>query len=516
TLPDDILHVFCEEIARQRDFDTLFRCAQAGKRLATPALTHLYRNQQLWPGLGGNDSVPQAEQLLLVQKWSILWRSLIASALGTTLFPYCKFLHVLDLRDLTYLLEDDKFHKVSKRFFAGEVAKFNITVNKATSSRVAGKTVRRLDIVAAIDAIGDVLSSALVKWAPRLARLKALELWEGRALADEGAQKAILENCPRFDSLKFMLWFVPQADADMSKFIRGMQTQKLRWFETFNRADIGAETCLALSGHGTNLKTLKLNLKTEGLQHLGLLKGCTKLETLELEHIEERTHPTDLEQEHNDVFHEMLDWLRQCTSLRTLTFGGFPSAPALCTPLLLHNDTRLHSLKVDMYNAGLNQDFQRALGHQPDLQSLSLTSEPDQAIEHPDTIIQSICQCKKLRDLKLTGVSDTFDNPHIDALARGLPNLEDFYFTGDTIQDQVLISLAGLKNLKRVDMAALTDFTFLSLMRFVRSLGPGNRGIEIIIAAALPSTMLSNDQIECIRAEVDKRLDGRFDYQPYR
>jgi hypothetical protein len=42
-LPDDILHVLCEELANQDQFDTLFNCACASRALAVPALTYLYR-----------------------------------------------------------------------------------------------------------------------------------------------------------------------------------------------------------------------------------------------------------------------------------------------------------------------------------------------------------------------------------------------------------------------------------------------------------------------------------------
>lgn len=42
-LPDDILHVLCEELANLGQFDTLFNCACASRVLAVPALTNLYR-----------------------------------------------------------------------------------------------------------------------------------------------------------------------------------------------------------------------------------------------------------------------------------------------------------------------------------------------------------------------------------------------------------------------------------------------------------------------------------------
>ena len=43
TLPDDILHLICVELWRQRDFDTLYRCAVCSRQLAPSALANLYR-----------------------------------------------------------------------------------------------------------------------------------------------------------------------------------------------------------------------------------------------------------------------------------------------------------------------------------------------------------------------------------------------------------------------------------------------------------------------------------------
>jgi hypothetical protein len=53
--------------------------------------------------------------LLTIQRWSILWRSIIASALDATLFPYCRYIRNLDFRDLINLLDEDQFrNKVFK------------------------------------------------------------------------------------------------------------------------------------------------------------------------------------------------------------------------------------------------------------------------------------------------------------------------------------------------------------------------------------------------------------------
>jgi len=141
-LPDDILHLLCEELADQEEFATLFNCACSSRVLAVPALTHLYRydtevswgrvleafdrgvtnfcsrSHHLAPVRGGGDDIyglPVATKLLMIQRWSILWRSIVASSLEATLFPYCRYIRSLDFRDLGYLLDDDQFRvKVSK------------------------------------------------------------------------------------------------------------------------------------------------------------------------------------------------------------------------------------------------------------------------------------------------------------------------------------------------------------------------------------------------------------------
>lgn len=110
-LPDDILHLLCEELVDQRDFGTLFNCCCASKSLAVPALAGLYRGQDL-SLIKARDSdlnASFAEQELIVQRWSIQWRSIILSALDKTLLPYCQYLRVLDLGDLEMLFEEVRF-----------------------------------------------------------------------------------------------------------------------------------------------------------------------------------------------------------------------------------------------------------------------------------------------------------------------------------------------------------------------------------------------------------------------
>lgn len=66
---------------------------------------------------GGDDALgtPLVQRLLVTQRWSILWKSIIASSLDSTLFPYCRYIKTLDFRDLGNLFGDEQFRsKVQK------------------------------------------------------------------------------------------------------------------------------------------------------------------------------------------------------------------------------------------------------------------------------------------------------------------------------------------------------------------------------------------------------------------
>ena len=171
---------------------------------------------------GDDETFMMAQKQLMVQRWSILWKSIIASSLDATLFPYCRYIKSLDFRDLRYLLEDDQFKgRVSKQFFSGPLARFHKTMD--TPIGPSGKKFVRLNFNAIIDAVGEVvtqftpmleiisgelLSHALVRWAPRLPRLQTLELFNGAPLEDELVHASIYEHCPHFNSLSIYTWLV--------------------------------------------------------------------------------------------------------------------------------------------------------------------------------------------------------------------------------------------------------------------------------------------------------------------
>ncbi|KAF1959537.1 hypothetical protein CC80DRAFT_381868, partial [Byssothecium circinans] len=391
TLPDDILHLLCEQLAEQDAFDTLFNCACSSRALAVPALTHLYRAHHKAPVRGAGEDetiVPLAVKLLLLQKWSILWKSIIASSLGATLFPYCRYIKTLDFRDLENLLDDDLFKsKISKKFFAEPLTRF---YQATTATTQKGRKYERMNIKAIMESIGDVVtqhtptlesisgqltSSALVRWAPRLPRLQALELWDGSALEDALIPECIHQHCPNFNSL--MLYTILGSDRDhkFSQFVSALRPNSLKTIDTINDIGAAAETFLALNHHSASLKNMHMCVSDESLPHLSLLAGCTALEALQIKDVDGRTV---LEETQNDVFLETIEWLRKCENLQKIFISRFLSAASLLTPVLLEHKIKLRSLDIDPYVLKDSRQFHQALVHQKEsLTFLSLSGDTD-------------------------------------------------------------------------------------------------------------------------------------------
>ncbi|OCK79276.1 hypothetical protein K432DRAFT_355214 [Lepidopterella palustris CBS 459.81] len=529
-LPDVILHLLCEELALQRDFDTLFACACTSRGLAIPALTNLYRSHHVSPVRGGGDdeAIPLATQKLVVQKWSILWRSIIASSLNATLFPYCRYIKTLDLRDLVHLLENDKFKgKIQEHFFSKELSRFQITTE--THFRKTGKRVV-LHPPSIIDAVGEVvtehtpmleqisgplLSHALIRWSPRLPRLHSLELWEGKALEDELLPPSIKANCPNFDALSIYTWVADDRDHKLSEFIGGIRPQSLKYLETISNTGIGAETFLALSGHGETLKELRLCLRSDSLPHLPLLRGCTAIETLRME---DSDGVMDLEKTQNDVFLEVIAWLRECKNLRSLSLTNFVNASALVLPLLLEENIHFRKIEVDSYVASTNRAFHQALTHQrSSLRVLFLSGDGDEMFrDDVDILVDSLTELTELRELELRGVSDWLKDEHFIPILDRLKLLEDLYISGLEVTDDILEKVAGLRNLRSVTFMAMSKFTMDGLLQFISKLGPGNQGIVIMDSLADPTTLLSDDELALVRETLAMKVGGRLEYTPFK
>ncbi|KAI9723120.1 MAG: hypothetical protein M1828_004368 [Chrysothrix sp. TS-e1954] len=537
SLPEDVLHLVCQELALREDFPTLFKCAVSSKTLAPLALAALYRNHGKSrvndEEAEGSNAAPQQE--LLVQKWSIMWRSIILAALNGTLFPYCRYLKSLELRDLQNLLEDSKFRgRIQTNFFSGSLSKFHHEVEVQAFKRHSDKRVnrpsKRLDVQTTIEAIGDAIipqqpfleqlsgqfsSSSLKSWATSLKNLQRLELRDGDALTDvDGAMhRALHKNCPGLKALMIFQWQHPGADEMLANFIKGMRPNSLQTLQTLtDRCGISTQTCLALSEHGQSLKHVHLCFDADAVASMGLLQGCTAVEALHLE----MPNTIDLELTQHDVFLELIGWLRQCTKLRKIVLNEFRSAPSILLPLLQTQDLALAELEINanrnLYKAEVSLDFHRALAKQTTLRSLRLKAEGESDSSLlADTVVDCVSKLVNLKELQLPGISETFGDQETIELLTPLTQLEGVFLGGYEVGDRVLDAVARLQHLKSITFQSLSVFTMNGLLDFISKLGPGNRGLAISIDNADPDSLLQDQEVQIVRETLSTKVGGRLD-----
>jgi len=255
---------------------------------------------------------------------------------------------------------------------------------------------------------------------------------------------------------------------------------------------------------------LKLSsLKSDSILALAMLKGCTSLKVLHLEDL----FGTDLEGTHNDIFLEVIAWLQDCKRLQEISLKRFINAPAILTPLLLDNRIKLLKVAVEGYIMRDSREFHQALAHQETLESLWLGGDGEGVVRDDiDIFVESLSKLTYLRELSLRDVSDYFQDEQIRQLARSLPELEGLWTGGFGITDAIWKDMSGLSKLKRLDFAAMTSFSADGILQFISDLGPGNRGLVLVVMNADVDSNIGDEDQAIIRETLTTKLDGRWDF----
>lgn len=494
--------------------------------------TSLLNRMQKSPGSDeeAEGAVPYAsEQELLVQRWSILWRSICLSSMDKTMYPYHQYLRSLDLRDLENMLDDDKFGgKIERNFFAEPLAR----LHHQKRVPIRGRNFIRLDLLPILEDVGSLLvsktqlleqvsgklsSGAFLKWVPNMPRLKRLELYHGEVLADQEVHKAIYEHCPQFEALSIFQWLGSESDHQLGSFIGGLPNQMLKDLTTYSACGVAMETCLALNNHGKSLRKLELNFGPDAVPALALLKECTSVESLHLE----IPGSVDLENTHKEVFLELINWLGECRNLREITLTEFKSGPAVLTPLLLSDVVHLEEVSLNahnsLYSVKDNREFHKALSHQKTLQTLCLRGDAEEVVRDDiDAIIDSVCQLSNLKKLELRGVADYFSDAELIRTLTPLSELEEVYIGGYGVSDAVLSTVSSLKKLRAMNFVAITSFTCDGLLEFVDALGPGNDALHVSVDNADPQSLMTDEEVALVREALAAKVGGRLDYIPLR
>ena len=219
----------------------------------------------------------------------------------------------------------------------------------------------------------------------------------------------------------------------------------------------------------------------------------------------------------NDVFLEVIAWLRKCEQLRELFVQGLTSAPSILTEVCLSNNTKLQKLVVTGYPMIDNQDFHRSLSHQTSLEHLELEADPEGGFRDDiDILIYSITKLPKLRHLNLVSTSEYFRTPDIISLAPHMKNLEELWFMGYDVDDSIWHSLSSLRQLRVLNILALSSFTLDGILAFISTLQDTNHGLLLAVMNQTPVHAFTETEQGIIRQAIEAKVNGTFEFVLFR
>jgi len=149
-LPLEIWYIINQELTARRDFNSLFRFALVCRSAAQLTLPLLYSiHEHASASADDASSVGKA-------KLAALWRAIILSTIGKTVYPYCLWITSLKLGNLRELLNDlAPYPALRDAFFAGDMAQFNMVEEVSKPTRLNRP---RLNIQAISSKVGDTLT----------------------------------------------------------------------------------------------------------------------------------------------------------------------------------------------------------------------------------------------------------------------------------------------------------------------------------------------------------------------
>ncbi|KAK0623502.1 hypothetical protein B0T14DRAFT_428525 [Immersiella caudata] len=507
-LPFEIWLQVMQLLAKGLDFADLYTCARLNHALANLALPQLYSVHE-FANLDGS---------------VVLWRSLIGSALGKTLYPYCTWIKVLKLSNLLSLLEDMGQQKTGLRasFFSPplqslkalkrddiviEVADL-ITKRVETAAEEADKAVQ----LAALE--GPHFPSArLSTFVSRLSRLTSLAVRDGSVLNGDVGQ-AIRKTCPAFKELICFYCQGTDSDTELASFLRSLPPNTLEGFTVTSFNSIGKDAFQALTGHSDSLKRLGLmSIEPLAWESIDLL-GTPNLESLVLE---PSATARNLDR---SIAEKVLLWLKQCIFLKELEITSFPHTGAVLDGLLESPDIHLTSLILRRWEPGPKQ-FYRNLGLQTGLRHLAMPSVEDD-IEDDDLVLSEAHMCfstalMQLHNLRRLVTNEPFTLDEFTRIVESNLLLEELVLNGYSGSEEAvpfLNLLKRLSHLKSVQIISETAFSVATIQEFLSTIDdPGftdHGGFQFYLAQQEHASRFSDRQEEELDNEIRKRFGGRF------
>lgn len=432
------------------------------------------------------------------RRWAGMWRSIILSSAGVTFYPYCLWIKSLGLSDLDQLLLDiARDSKRRKSFFEGPMNDFDIVSGRMKTR--AGRPV--LEIQKIVEKVGGAITkfakeasesqnksvqltsleganlptSLLSVWTSRLSTLTTLSVRDGSVLTAEVAE-SIRQNCPSFRELTCYNIRGATVDQNMSEFFRSLRENSLENFRVLSANEIGLDALEGLMQHSRSLRSLELSsLGNTSLPFLHLLSSCQYLEELKIES-SIPSPPSTWAADGEDPLPRVAIWLKESRSLKRLGISKLAGASKLLSDVLVSPDLRLRELDVELIDD--DEAFYSALGHQTDLESLVFRSNaevPDPNGARHDRLLDSICSCKKLKDLDIMQKAIGIDQVQLTTgdlflIRESLRSLEELNFDGENLTDAIFEHLSQMPSLRALYINGISIFTYDGIKSFIEAL----------------------------------------------
>ncbi|KAI0103859.1 hypothetical protein GGR51DRAFT_523700 [Nemania sp. FL0031] len=529
TLPQDIMLLICQELGARREFTTLYHCAMVSSRLASLAVEQLYGIMEVMD--------PFIENKLQAAR---MWRSIILSSRGATLYPYCAYIRTLSLGSLVDCLHDIRSDLTLRDFFFEGLLQPFLALHETTRAIKSTRSrplpldnveiIRRCadSITLYIKGLADnngtavalthleasnVRPDTLPTWISRLGTLTSLQLQDGSVLGEKAA-KAIADFCPNFAELICFHCWGNTVAKDMADFFRALRPNSLQRLEVLSSNSLGEDTLSALSTHAASLKVLHLwSLLPSTIKSLHLLSECTALESLVIERTASR--PSGLDVFSEAEFTQVARWISSCKALRELNFNRLRDPLPILKQVLNAPGIRLERLLVQDYQSAsleITEATWRALGQQDRLELLTIASQDSSLdglilAQHPE-LTDSICRLSNLVSLNL--MQAYVSSAEIRRISTALPRLEELCFGGDLVDNSILEHLR-LPRLVLLTINAITAFTFDNLQNFVQRLDPvTNQGIKVDLLNQWYEAKLTDEEETWLNDYLADNLNGRF------
>ena len=453
--------------------------------------------------------------------WINMWRSIVLSSIGKTVFPYCRFVRHLDLDDLQQFLINATFHEsCSTPLFANDMSVFCIKEDQVSPDNVSTESI---DTQAVFHAIVDVLvpSSPLVEvvsgiqspddfprwghWWPRLQRL--IINWNNPLNGIGGVLKT---HCPKFKAVQCANEYCRGediTDKEVALFLHELPRQ-LAAFEGPGPT-MGLKSVRALALHSSTLTELTLqSLPYHVLTKLGPLRTLTALTSLRLGGRAGRLYQPD-------ALVPITDWLMLCTQMKELCLDNVNDAYDVLTPVLFRAPFQLRRLEVDHFrdpSLSLDEEdgFYASLHRQRTIEHFFTRMEAHHASRLPPVL----ASFHHLRYLRIGGslhywdwqcYKTVFDPPleHLEELYLEFSSeLEAYDQESSGLDDKVLLLLAAHPRLRCLQLVYWARFSLQGVLDLLIILGDDIVGIHFSIELASQLTKWKPEDVATLRRKL--------------